>query len=108
MQQSRSCGVTPTDPTALGKGSDSPGDLARMNGQITLCYLCDRPLSEPIGMDHVPMQQLYPPDVRKAHSQNLLTIPVHRELILNYFRAQKLISTALSGFVPLFRQSARE
>jgi hypothetical protein len=43
-----------------------------------LCYLCGRQLIEPISDDHVPMKQLFAPEVRKAHNpSNLLTIPVH-------------------------------
>lgn len=42
-----------------------------------ICYLCGKPLQEPINRDHVPPQQLYADEVRKNHSPNLLTIPVH-------------------------------
>jgi hypothetical protein len=30
-----------------------------------LCYLCGKPLDEPISVDHVPMQQLFATEVRK-------------------------------------------
>src|ERR1700680_2372916 len=45
--------------------------------KIDVCYLCGRKLAEPIDWDHVPLKQLYAPEVRKAHSPQLLTIPVH-------------------------------
>jgi hypothetical protein len=48
-----------------------------MNTRPAVCYLCGQALAEPINRDHVPPQQLYADDVRKAHSPNLLTIPVH-------------------------------
>jgi hypothetical protein len=48
-----------------------------MNAKPALCYLCGQPLSEPVSMDHVPMLQLFDSEIRKAHSPNLLTIPVH-------------------------------
>jgi hypothetical protein len=34
-------------------------------------------LVEPIDWDHVPLKQLYAPEVRKAYNPKLLTIPVH-------------------------------
>lgn len=43
----------------------------------TVCYLCGKSLAEPVNRDHVPPQQIYADDVRKVHSPNLLTIPVH-------------------------------
>ena len=41
------------------------------------CYLCGLKLAAPIDWDHVPPQQLYAPEIRKAHHPQLLTIPVH-------------------------------
>ena len=66
-----------------------------MNARPALCYLCGQPLSEPIGMDHVPMQQLYAPEVRKAHSPNLLTIPVHDQCNKSYQVDEDYFVTAL-------------
>jgi hypothetical protein len=66
-----------------------------MNAQITLCYLCGQSLSEPVGMDHVPMQQLYAPEVRKAHCPNLLTIPVHDGCNKSYQMDEDYFVTAL-------------
>jgi hypothetical protein len=42
-----------------------------------LCYLCGKTLVAPVSADHVPPQQLFAPAIRKAHSPDLLTIPVH-------------------------------
>ena len=43
-----------------------------------LCYLCGEPLAEPVSDDHVPMKQLFAPEVRKKYNPSiLLTIPVH-------------------------------
>lgn len=47
----------------------------------TACYLCGKPLVRPpllINDDHVPPKQLFAREIRKAHSPNLLTIPVHK------------------------------
>jgi hypothetical protein len=46
-------------------------------------------------MDHVPMQQLYAPEVRKTHSPNLLTIPVHDKCNKSYQRDEDYFVTAL-------------
>jgi hypothetical protein len=43
------------------------------------CYLCGLSLTEPIDWDHVPMKQLYAPAIRRAHSPQLLIIPVHAD-----------------------------
>lgn len=48
-----------------------------MNVLPSTCYLCGKPLLPPISNDHVPPKQLYADDVRKTHSPNLRTIPVH-------------------------------
>ena len=42
-----------------------------------ICYLCGEKLSSQSSADHVPPRQLYTKAIRKAHSPNLLTIPVH-------------------------------
>jgi hypothetical protein len=41
------------------------------------CYLCGRPLEQPLSDDHVPPLQFYAPGIRRQHNLNLLTIPVH-------------------------------
>jgi hypothetical protein len=45
--------------------------------KISVCYLCGKELVEPINRDHVPLKQFYTEEIRKMHSPNLLTIPVH-------------------------------
>lgn len=44
-------------------------------GQI--CYLCGNVLEEDIDRDHVPPKQFYAKNLRKKHSPNLFTLPVH-------------------------------
>ncbi len=48
-----------------------------MNIRPSLCYLCGKPLLPPVSNDHVPPKQFYADSVRKTHSPNLRTIPVH-------------------------------
>jgi hypothetical protein len=55
-------------------------------------------------MDHVPMQRLYAPEVRKTHSPNLLTIPVHDKCNKSYQRDEDHFVTAL---MPHSRASRR-
>lgn len=44
-----------------------------------LCYLCGQKLAPPVTRDHVPMQQLWAPELRKKHAPlRLLTVPVHK------------------------------
>src|SRR5712671_158640 len=43
----------------------------------SLCYLCGKPLTEPIDRDHVPPKQIFAKAIRREYSPNLLTIPVH-------------------------------
>jgi hypothetical protein len=45
--------------------------------EFDVCYLCGQELDAPIDWDHVPPKQLYAPEIRKLHSPQLLTIPVH-------------------------------
>lgn len=44
---------------------------------VSVCYLCGKDLIEPTNRDHVPPKQLYTEEIRKKHSPNMLTIPVH-------------------------------
>jgi hypothetical protein len=42
------------------------------------CYLCGKPLREPISDDHVPPQGLFAPEIRRRYNlDKLITIPVH-------------------------------
>lgn len=46
--------------------------------EATDCYLCGKPLSEPINVDHVPPSMFFAKSLRKTHSfTKLITIPVH-------------------------------
>jgi hypothetical protein len=45
----------------------------------TLCYLCGKPLAEPINADHPVMQQLFPPEIRRRYNvSQLITLDVHK------------------------------
>jgi len=81
-----------------------------------LCYLCGHSLAPPIDHDHVPMQQLWAPELRKKHAPSqLLTIPVHKacnfayQLDEDYFVKTILpfVRSSYSGDV-LFRKSIQE
>jgi hypothetical protein len=46
--------------------------------EVKNCYLCGRPLSEPIDDDHVPPSMFFAKALRRAHNlTKLTTIPVH-------------------------------
>jgi len=49
-----------------------------------LCYLCGKPLEPPTNADHVPMKQLWTPDIRKIHSPVLKTLKVHNQCNSDY------------------------
>ena len=63
-----------------------------------ICYLCGKPLQEPINRDHVPPQQLYADEVRKRHSPNLLTIPVHEACNSSYQLDEDYFVSSLMPF----------
>jgi len=48
-----------------------------MVNEIETCYLCGNKLDEEIDQDHVPPRQFYGKQLRKKHSPNLFTLPVH-------------------------------
>ncbi len=52
--------------------------------KTVLCYLCGKPLSEPTNVDHIPMKQLWTPEIRKTHGPNLQTRRVHRQCNSDY------------------------
>lgn len=64
----------------------------------TICYLCGKPLVPPISVDHVPPKQLYAKEVRKAHSPNLLTIPVHAACNRSYQHDEDYFVNALAPY----------
>jgi hypothetical protein len=49
----------------------------KSSNRPTICYLCGKPLTEPISDDHVPPKQIFARSIRKVHPTNLLKIPVH-------------------------------
>lgn len=63
-----------------------------------ICYLCGKPLNEPTNRDHVPPQQLYADEIRKRHSPNLLTIPVHKSCNSSYQLDEDYFVTTLMPF----------
>jgi hypothetical protein len=66
-----------------------------------LCYLCGEPLAKPISDDHVPMRQLFAPEVRKKHNpSNLVTISVHDRCNKSYQRDEDYFVHSLMPFAP--------
>lgn len=55
-----------------------------MNDTIDICYLCGEQLDGTIDEDHVPPKQFYAPEIRKNHSPNLFTLPVHSQCNKSY------------------------
>lgn len=54
---------------------------------FSICYLCGNPLSAICGennVDHVPMKQLWTPEIRKSHTLNLVTVNVHKKCNSEY------------------------
>lgn len=47
--------------------------------KIGICYLCGNVLLDEVDIDHVPPKQFYATIVRRKHSPNLFTLPVHRK-----------------------------
>ena len=51
----------------------------------THCYLCGRPLSNPMSKDHCPPRALFSRELRREHNPNrLATIPVHKDCNASY------------------------
>lgn len=66
-----------------------------------LCYLCGQKLARPINRDHVPMLQLWAPELRKKHEpKQLLTIPVHKGCNSAYELDEHYFVKAILPFVP--------
>jgi hypothetical protein len=64
----------------------------------TICYLCGKSLAQPIDWDHVPPRQLFAKAIRKKHSPNLLTIPVHAACNKTYQRDEDYFVNTLAPF----------
>jgi hypothetical protein len=65
-----------------------------------LCYLCGHALCQPVDNDHVPMQQLWAPELRKKHALHLVTIPVHKACNGAYQRDEDYFVRTILPFVP--------
>jgi hypothetical protein len=54
--------------------------------KIELCYLCGNPMSgeEENNVDHIPMKQLWTPEIRKSNNPNLVTRKVHKNCNSEY------------------------
>jgi hypothetical protein len=52
--------------------------------KIDLCYLCGQRLEGEIDYDHVPPRQFYAESIRKIHTLNLFTLPVHKKCNKSY------------------------
>lgn len=69
-----------------------------MSLQPAICYLCGKPLVPPTSVDHVPPRQLYAKEIRKEHSPNLLTIPVHAACNRSYQHDEDYFVNALAPY----------
>jgi hypothetical protein len=76
--------------------------IARRTVQPTpaACYLCGKPLSSPISYDHVPPRQLFARALRRIHSPQLLTIPVHDACNKDYQFDEDYFVHTLVPFAP--------
>ena len=50
-----------------------------MKKKVYICYLCGQQLDKKIDNDHIPPRQFYATHIRKVHSPNLFTLPVHKK-----------------------------
>lgn len=55
-----------------------------MNNEIDICYLCGQKLDANINDDHVPPRQFYAKSIRRIHTPNLFTLPVHKSCNKSY------------------------
>jgi hypothetical protein len=64
-----------------------------------ICYLCGKPLCDPVAVDHVPPRQLFAPELRKKHNLNrLLTIQTHRGCNTAYEKDEHYFLHSLAAF----------
>src|ERR1700733_2527330 len=53
--------------------------------ETSTCYLCGKPLSHPMNVDHPVMQQLFAPKIRRKHNvSKLITLDVHQACNTGY------------------------
>jgi hypothetical protein len=59
----------------------------KLEDKIEVCYLCGEALGDDynqINKDHVPMRQLYSPEIRNKYCPQLLTLPTHKTCNSSY------------------------
>jgi hypothetical protein len=56
---------------------------------VDICYLCGEELQGDVDRDHVPPRQIYAGQIRKRHSVNLFTLPVHHQCNQAYHRDEE-------------------
>ncbi|SDH76889.1 hypothetical protein SAMN05216338_101325 [Bradyrhizobium sp. Rc2d] len=63
----------------------------------THCYLCAKPLTDPLSVDHVPPLLFFPKEMRRKYNiDKLLTVPVHAACNLAYqFDEEYFVHTLL-------------
>ncbi len=49
-----------------------------------ICYLCGKPINGKPSRDHIPPKQVYPEQIRRRRSLNLLTLAAHEACNLQY------------------------
>jgi hypothetical protein len=62
-----------------------------------VCYLCGRPLTGKVSLDHVPPRQFFPKSHRQMRSPNLLTLPAHGECNRSFQADEDYFFAALAG-----------
>ena len=75
--------------------------LMPVSANPTHCYLCGRPLSNPISKDHCPPQSLFAEEIRQQHNiDQLLTIPVHEKCNASFSRDEEYFIATMIPFAP--------
>lgn len=77
-------------------------DVKHVNDPIKICYLCGKKLKGEISRDHVPPKQFYATNIRRQHSPNLFTLPVHKSCNKAY---QKDEDYFVHSIAPLTQES---
>ena len=65
-----------------------------------LCYLCGSPLTAPTNRDHVPMKQLWTPEIRKQYSPQLDTLEVHPQCNSDFQSDEEYFVASILPFAP--------
>jgi hypothetical protein len=69
-----------------------------MNDSNSICCLCGNALGKDIDRDHVPPKQFYSTNIRKKHSPNLFTIPVHSKCNKSYQKDEDYFVFSIGPF----------